>query len=352
MIAIATVVPGRLAGQGLRGRVLDISRDPIAGALIELQDSAGLPMQSVITAASGGYQLSAPRTGAFRFRVAAIGYQPRAAVAVSLGAGTTVIPDIILQRLSMRLPDIVALGRGRYCGRSGVTGDLFGNLLESAHTALQVIDATIRSGTMQFEVARITTRTLYGPFLNFAIADTSVQPMTRWPVQSIDPDTLRVVGFSRTRQPGDESTREYYGPDPRVLFADWFLESHCFTVDKPGRKRSSDTLHLRFAPARKSRLVDVSGELVLDTRDLSLLQFSFVLKNLPSWMPDEGAGGHMQFSRLPSGLWMTRSWAIWAPIAGISSVGRRLSVAGEMETYGWVDRIVTRDTASVGVPRL
>ena len=59
--------------------------------------------------------------------------------------------------------------------------------------------------------------------------------------------------------------------------------------------------------------MDVAGELVLDAHNLALLQFSFTLRNLPNWMPDEAAGGDMEFSPLESGLWMTKSWAIWAP---------------------------------------
>ena len=139
------------------------------------------------------------------------------------------------------------------------------------------------------------------------------------------------MGFSRDLEPGNESTRRYYGPDPRVLFSDWFLESHCFALDKPDRKRGTDTLHLRFAPARKSPLVDVGGELVLDAHDLSLLQFSFALTNLPKWMAEDAAGGDMQFTRLSSGLWMTKNWAMWAPIGR----GSRNSIGGSGLPARW-----------------
>src|SRR5262249_33694433 len=156
---------------------------------------------------------------------------------------------------------------------------------ESAHTALQVMEATVANRTMGFQVGIVHTRTIYGGFANYIIADTVVQPLFRWPVLSLDPDTLRMVGFGRTRVPGDENTREYYGPDDRVLFSDWFLDSHCFSVDKP-KKGETDSIRLRFTPAKKTKMVDVAGDLVLDAKDLALLQFSFYFKNLPNWMPD------------------------------------------------------------------
>jgi hypothetical protein len=339
-------LPGTLVGQTVRGHVLDPSHAPIVGALVELRDLGGKPLQTMLTSPSGAFQLSVPAPGRYVYRVAAIGYQPRLAAAVDVPAAGVVLPDIVLDRLVVRLPDLVAAGRGRYCGTSGLTEGAFARLLEGAHTALQIIETAVNTHRVGFQVTIISTRTVYGAINNFEVADTTVEPLTSWPVQSIDPDTLHVVGFSRLLEPGNESTRWYYGPDPRVLFSGWFLETHCFTLDKPNRKRATDTLHLRFAPARKSALVDVGGELVLDAHDLSLLEFSFELKNLPNWMPEGAAGGDMQFSRLGSGLWITKSWAMWAPRGGVSPYNRRISVAGQVETHGWVTKVLGGDATA------
>lgn len=348
---LVVLVPGVLASQSIRGRVFDPARRPIVGALIELRDLAGKSLQIVLTSPSGAFQLKAPAPGRYRYRVAAIGFQPRAPTPVDVPADGVILPDIVLATMTMRLPDLVAVGRGRFCGKSGLSDDVFARLLESAHTALQVMETTVKTRQVAFQVAIINTSTLYGGFNNFAVADTVVEPLTSWPVQSIDPDTLRLFGFGRMLDPGNESTREYYGPDARVLFSDWFLDSHCFTVDKPKKKGPTDSLHLRFTPARKSKLIDVAGELVLNAHNLALLQFSFTLTNLPNWMPDEAAGGYMEFSRLASGLWMTKSWSIWAPRAGISPGRGRLSVAGLLEKYGWVTRVFSgRDTIVIAPP--
>jgi hypothetical protein len=333
--------------QTVRGRVVDAGHHPLIGALIELRDSSSRSVGIVLTSPTGVFVVDVARPGRYQYRVAAIGFQPRPFSPIVVPPDGLVLPDVILQAMSMRLPDLVAVGRGKFCGKSGIADDVFSRILESAHTALQIIETTINQQTVRFEVARIHTRTLFGAYNNFEIADTVLAPMAVWPVQSIDPDTLRVVGFGRLLEPGNENSREYYGPDARVLFSDWFLDGHCFTVDKPKKHQPADTLHVRFTPARKTRLIDAAGELVLDAHNLALLQFSFTLTNLPKWMPDDAAGGEMQFSQLTSGLWVTRSWAIWAPIGGISP-SRRISVAGQIETYGWVARVYAgHDTIQV-----
>jgi hypothetical protein len=343
-------LPAVLCAQNIRGRVIDAARQPLVGALIELRDDSGKPLQIVLTTSSGSFDLVVPAPGRYRYRVAAIGYQPRPYAAIEVPAAGLVLPDLILQRMALRLPDLVAIGRGRFCGKSSLSDDIFDRLLESAHSALQIMETTIKSGRLGFQVAVITTSTLYG-YNNLSVADTSIEPLARWPIQSIDPDTLRVVGFGRTIEPGNEGTREYYGPDARVLFSDWFLDSHCFSVDKPKKKGPTDSLVLRFTPARKSKLIDIGGELVLDAHDLALLEFSFRLTNLPNWMPEEAAGGYMQFSRLESGLWMTRTWSIWAPRAGISPNRRGVTVAGVLEKFGWVTRVYSGNDTIVVRPR-
>ncbi|HEY4100840.1 MAG TPA: carboxypeptidase-like regulatory domain-containing protein [Gemmatimonadales bacterium] len=344
---LAGGAPAALRGQAIHGRVVDAARRPLIGALLELRDSTGHSAGIVLTSPSGVFVLTAPRPGNYQFRVAAIGFQPHPFAPVHVPAEGVTLPDLVLQTMSMRLPDLVAVGRGKFCGKSGISDDVFSRILESAHTALQIIEATINQRAVGFQVARIHTRTIFGTYNNYEIADTALVPMAVWPVQSINPDTLRVVGFGRLLEPGNENSREYYGPDARVLFSDWFLDGHCFTVDKPKKHRPADTLHVRFKPAHKTRLIDAAGDLVLDAHNLALLEFSFTLTNLPRWMPDEAAGGEMQFSRLSSGLWVTKSWAIWAPIGGIAA-NRGISVAGEVETYGWVARVYAgNDTIQV-----
>ena len=337
--ACLALLAGPIAAQAVRGRIVDSkTRLALPGALVELRDTSGRSLQVQITPSSGAFVIIAPGAGRFLLRVAAIGYTPRPPTPIEVSPVIQVLPDIPMTPVSVRLPDLVVVARQRFCGNTGFSDAVFGQLLEGSLIALQVIEATIRSKQVGFQVAIVTSRTLYGPFNNFITADTAIRVLTTWPVQSVPADTLRAFGFGRQLKPGNEGSREYYGPDPQVLFSDWFLAGHCFTLAKV--KKGSDTLHVRFAPIRKGKQIDLRGELLLDGKDLSLHAMTFNHINLPAWMPEEAAGGEMQFSRMANGLWVTRNWAIWAPIAGFAWGGDGgVSIAGLAEVRGYVTRI-------------
>ncbi len=347
--ALLLTAPAVLTGQTVRGRVVDATTGrPLIGALIDLRDGSGRVLQSTLTPASGIFVLTAPAPGTYLYRAAAIGYSPRGPLIVNVSAGGVTVGDVALAATAMRLPDLLAVSRGRYCGKKSLSDETFGRLLESAHSALDIIAATIRSRELRFTVTEIRTRTLYGAMGGITTADTTTLPLLAWPVQSIDPDSLRQFGFSREVRPGDPDTRVYYGPDPRVLFADWFLDGHCFSLAR--FKAGDDTLHVRFVPVRKSRLVDISGELLLDAHHLSLLQFTFTHENLPNWVTPNGAGGDMRFVALPSGLWMVATWEIWAPIEGLPTTWHGPEMAGITEIRGSVSG-VARVTGGLAPPQ-
>ena len=339
-VACLLFLSGRVSAQAVRGRVID-SKTHLAlpGALVELRDTSGRSLLVQITPSSGAFLLTAPAAGRYLLRVVAIGYTPRRSTPIALSEVVLSLPDIPLTPVSVRLPDLVVVARQRFCGNTGFSDAVFGQLLEGARTALQVIEATIQSRQVGFQVTIVTSRILYGPVNNFITADTAVRLLATWPVRSVAADTLRTFGFGRQLRPGDEGSREYYGPDPQVLFSDWFLASHCFTLAKV--RKGNDTLLVRFAPVRKDRKIDIRGELMLDAKNLSLHAMTFAHINLPSWMPEEAAGGEMQFFQTPNGLWVTRNWAIWAPIAGLTWAGDGgLTMAGLAEVRGYVTRIL------------
>ncbi len=329
----------RAQAQSVRGRILDGKTHlPLSGALVDLRDTTNRSILVQITSPAGAFLLAAPGSGRYLLRVVAIGYTPRPPTAIVVSPAGLTLPDIAMTPVSVRLPDLVVVARQRFCGKTGFSDVVFSQLLEGSRTALQVIEATIRSGQVGFQVTVVTSHTFYGPINNYITADTLVRSLAAWPVRSVPADTLRAFGFGRELTPGDEGSREYYGPDPQVLFSDWFMATHCFTLAKV--KQGSDTLHVRFAPVRKARTIDIRGELLLDAHDLSLHALTFNHINLPSWMPEEAAGGEMRFLRMATGLWVTRDWAIWAPIAGLSWSGNGApSMAGLAEVRGYVTRI-------------
>jgi Carboxypeptidase regulatory-like domain len=336
--ALLVGAPVAASAQVVRGRVVDaVSGVPLTGAMVDIRDANGRSVQVAFTPASGFFTIDVPGAGTYQYRVAAIGYAPRGPVPITVTVAGRSLGDIRMTATVMRLRDLVAVSHGRFCGKKTLSDDTFSRLLESAHTALDIIAATIRSRQLQFQVEEIRSRTLYGAMGGITSADTTELPLLAWPVQSIDPDSLRVFGFGREITPGDPDTRVYYGPDPRVLFSDWFLDSHCFSLAK--YKPGDDTLHIRFVPAHKSKLVDIAGDLMLDAHHFSLLQFTFTHQNLPNWMTPDAAGGDMRFVPLPSGLWMVAAWEIWAPIEGLPNAYHGPEMAGITQIRGQVSRV-------------
>jgi hypothetical protein len=255
----------------------------------------------------------APPNQRYQVRVAAIGFARRAATDVMPGVDPVVLPDIVLTPVAVTLPELRAMSGKRACGKSELNAETFGGLLESAHTSLQMMDATLRSAQLGFETQVIHTVTIK----NFrdsisSSADTTMGALHAWPVVSLSVDSLQAVGFERPKTVAEGSGRKYYGPDMQVLFSDWFLATHCFALDKDRSK--GDTVFIRFDPAGRSKNVDISGELVLDRTSLTMRRLTYAHRNLPDGVPDRAAGGEMQFAEKSEGLWVPVTWAIWAPI--------------------------------------
>ena len=312
--ALVALAAPPLDGQAIRGRLVDTtSNAPVSGALAELRDAQGKLVQQVFTSPSGVFLFVAPASQRYQIRVAAIGFARHAAVWVTLGAGPVVLPDIVLTAVIVSLPDLRAMTGKRACGKSELTPETFGGLLESAHTSLEMMDATLRSAQLGFEIQTVRRMAVRKTSEDSSVsADTVSGTLHDWPVRSLSLDSLQAFGFQRARTPEEGSGHFYYGPDMQVLFSDWFLDTHCFTLDK--KLTTGDTVFIRFDPTGKQRHVDISGVLVLDRVSLTMRRLTYTLRNLPDGLPDRAAGGEMRFAERSEGLWVPVEWAIWAPI--------------------------------------
>lgn len=302
------------SAQTVRGRLIDgATHQPISGALTELRDPAGHVVTQVFSSSSGGFLLVAPVGPQYQLRIAAIGYARHAAIPVTIGAEPLLLPDVALNAVAVSLPELHTLAGKRACGKAELNPETFGGLLESAKTSLQVMDATLRSAQVGFEMQVVHSLTLRKSFNDSSVsADTVGGALHEWPVRSLSIDSLRLLGFQRLKTPQEGNGRFYYGPDMQVLVSDWFLDSHCFTLDKDRSK--GDTVVIKFDPSGHPANTDVSGTLVLDRPTLTMRRMTYELRNLPDGMPDRSAGGEMFFAERATGLWVPTEWAIWAPI--------------------------------------
>ena len=351
LVVALVVLASPLAAQSVRGRAVDQeSHAVIAGALVELRDSVDRPVARMLTSPTGAFLFFLGRSGRFAIRVAAIGYLPSQPVPISVsGAGVTA-PDIALSRAVFTLPDLVTAAKSRACGLLELRHGTFGDVLESAHNALNIVDAAFDARTLRFAVQLIRTTTFSGPG-GRSFADTSSTSIASWPIQSTDLDSLRTIGFAREPTGDEPRGLIYYGPDARVLFADWFLDSHCFTLKIDHSSAAADSVRMHFEPRHTPTLVDISGDLVFDRATMSLRRLEFTHVNLPRGFPAGVAGGMVEFDRWPSGLWLPTGWALWGPIErevtaqgvlGGQYMTPRHAVAGRAESRGKVLEVVRR----------
>jgi hypothetical protein len=166
--------------------------------------------------------------------------------------------------------------------------------------------------------------------------------LSGWPIKSADPDSLRAWGFERGSWPdprkvvpGPNVGPVFYGPDARVLFTEWFLDSHCFTIAKP-RSKSDSLLIVRFKPVKNAGRAALEGRYEFDLGNLELRSLVFEFVKQPDWVPEHGAGGAMRFVRLDDGAWLPASWRMRAPVPAANAALGIYEFHGFAETGGYV----------------
>jgi hypothetical protein len=333
-------VPAR--GQTVQGRVVELPGEgPIAGALVALVDTAGHEVTRGATSPSGGFTLGTRVAGRYHVLIRQIGQQPWRSPVFVLAAGTTYPVTFRVDAKPYQLPALTVEARRSQCGvRPGEEG-IVGGLLDAAQVALQLAKATADEARLAFS----TTTYLKQLTPDLRLLDSTLADATRlasWPIESAHPDSLRVWGFVRQPPEAERVTTAqtdvgpiYYGPDARVLFSDWFLETHCFRVEE----EEEELLEVRFTPERRRDRVEIGGRLILHRASMELRRLEFEYVGLPRWVPKGEAGGFVELRRLREGAWTPRAWALRAPRAVRSAGSSRLRLLGWVETGGQVTAV-------------
>ncbi|MGE0352232.1 MAG: carboxypeptidase-like regulatory domain-containing protein [Gemmatimonadales bacterium] len=319
----------------------------LAGAIVLLLDAGGREIGRTISSGSGGFSLAgAPGTG-FRLRVLRIGFNAWMSEPFSLEAGERKDFALRLEEHQIVLPDVTVVA-SRCRVRPGES-DIIGQLLNEAEKALALTDLTIRKRTLLFRTSSSVTRPTHNGG-TVVYQDSSVG-LASWPITSAPPESLAVWGFVHI--PDTSSSIEllhpemgpvYFGPDARVLFADWFLSSHCFSVTAA----DSRIISIGFEPEAAGSRVDLRGTLEIERRTMQLDRIEFHYTGLPAWVPENQAGGEMSFRRLENGAWLVTEWRLRAPVPLVR--GRRdTTLFGFAESRGRVTGVVNRaDGSRVG----
>jgi hypothetical protein len=348
---LGVLFSGPLAAQEWIGRIqASTDSSSVAGALVILLDSLGREARRTLSTPTGGFGFTVPGPGRYQIRVLRIGYAAWLSPMTSLAAGEHREARFIIEDRIIQLASIEVTTTRSRCGIRPGDGDVIADLLNEAEKALAITDQTIRQGNLRFRTETYVSRpTADGAIGERNTATSSGQAM--WPVASAHPDSLAKYGFVHepARDPSDlqpETGPVYFGPDARVLFANWFLDGHCFSV--VSAQDTAKNIVIEFAPVRRGARRDIRGQLTLDRRSLELRSLQFWYTGLGRWVTPDSAGGSMSFRKLTTGAWIIDRWVLRAPIP---LVGRRDTVLfGFAESGGQVREI--RDGRSGRVERI
>jgi hypothetical protein len=333
-----------LAAQQVLGRaVREADGSPLLEALIVLVDDRGYERARTVTSPSGGFELRAPRAGRYRLRVQRIGQRGWETPPFDLAVEQISRPTFRVPDKPFELQELTVSARRPNCAVTLGDASLGANLLEAAQTALALAEAEMAKGQRSYATESYRqTVPLVGPPVDSVVVQGR---LAGWPIQSADPDSLRLTGFVYGDWPAPSLMNErpelgptYFGPDARVLFTDWFLGSHCISVES----QSGDTTWIvaRFKPAKGTRkTAALQGSLELDRSSLALRSLTFQFAARPRWAPPGSAGGEIRFARLPDGAWLPVQWNMRAPVPKVAGDGQRYRFFGVVEVGGRVTAV-------------
>jgi hypothetical protein len=314
----AVVSPAILAGQGMRGTVADGVGRPIANALVEVSTPAGEVVGRATTNLGGVYLVRLATAGAYHVRVRAIGYAQVRMDGQQVSSAIRDLPVISMSEAVPVLPELVALSSAGRCSNAPGTGRVMAPLLEAAAGAMEVMERTLVLGSARHDVEVVHRRAFATRRDSLTEADTTRLTELSWPVVSPGVDLLRERGFAVAPDGARGGRWILYGPDASVLFADWFLAEHCFTLSDGGTEAS--VVRVRFEPIGRRNVVRIAGELVLDRKSLALRELHFEHRNLPSHLPARSAGGSVHFVIGADGAWRPDRWMMRAPLEAVAPV--------------------------------
>lgn len=334
--AALLMAASRLTAQAVRGVLRSATdREPVAGALVIVSDSAGQPLARTVSGPDGAFALLFTRAIEVRLTVLRIGQRPFGPTSVTVPATGSTAADLMLPDRPVLLAALNVTAERNACGPPA-PGSTLALLLEEARKAITLTQATLDERRIVFDVetwrrgttADLTTLDSIG----------TVTTDRGWPIRSAPLDSLRRYGFVREeRDAADSPFTVYYGPDANVLFADWFAASRCLRI-VPG---APGLLTVQFRPAERRTGSDIRGHFVFDSTTLALRELEWHWTSMPFWVPEDVAGGTVRFQRTDAGAWIASSWMLRAPVPifDLLPSGSTVRLRGYFEFSGRVTRI-------------
>ena len=319
LLAALALLPARaLAAQAIRGVLVERGGGrPVAAALVVLLDAGGARRGAALTGADGRFELRAPFPGTFTLRAERVGYRSIASPPLALAAGQTLDYRLESGAEAVTLEGITARGTRRCRPRPGAV-EATAVLWEEARKALSATAHVADAELLHYDLV-LYRRDLHPASLSVVNDERERRSgQARTPFASQPVEYLSRHGF--VREEGDSTV--FDAPDAHVLLSDLFLDDHCFRVEEHADHAGMVGLAFEPVPARHGT-PEVAGVLWLDRRTAELRRLEYRYVNLPAPLTSAGAGGRVEFERLPTGKWIVSRWWIRMPIfARTAEIGR------------------------------
>lgn len=317
-LVLALAVPHPLGAQSIHGILVEEGTEvPISGAAVHLLDDVGESILYRLTGSNGRFVLSASAPGTYTLRVDRIGYESITSPQLRLDEGQVLVYRMEMPARVISLEGIEVTSRKRCTIRPGLEdGAEVARVWEEARKALAATAWTQRERAIRFD-AWSYTRRLEGP--RNRVAEETGRPRTGFftqPYRSLSAEELAEQGYVREVDGGEYY--DFFAPDAEVLLSDLFLDHHCFKLVDD--RIEEGLIGLGFEPVRDRRVPEIEGTLWLDRQNAELRRLDFRYTGLPPRVPGDGAGGSVDFAKLPNGIWIVKAWSIRTPIMAAERV--------------------------------
>jgi hypothetical protein len=355
MVALAMLASAAsLRAQTVRGAVvLADSATPARGVIVLATDERGATVGRTLTSERGEFTVKLGAAGNVGLTVLRIGFRPTVVppMAVAAGAGTSV--KIVLNGAAIALAAVTVRAQDE-CRVNPDSGLMVARVWNEAEKA--ILTSQLRAGGTALDATWIEYDRELDSLARFVRAQhvRTSENLTTHAFRSLPAEFLAEKGYVVTES--EETT--YYAPDADVLLSPSFAEVHCFQLVAPPRDRPDQAglIGVGFKPVRdRSDLRDIEGTFWVDRATSELRSLDFRYTNLSAAAIAAGAGGTVQFLRLPDGNWLVSRWAVRMPRIGPPDKATRdfgkliYSASNEVVhavhvTGGEVTRVTRRDT--------
>lgn len=317
--------------QTVRGTVVEAeSGNPVAGAVVVLLDENSRRHGAVLSAADGGYRLTAPRGGRYVLRAERVGFQTITSPPLLLAEGETVVHRLAAGAARIVLQPVQARGRARDCTLRPDGSDQTAVAWQEARKALTATTLAADGQGLAYESR------LYR--LALRLDDLAVVQEQRWTVPGRARTPFTATPLRRLASTGwvhaDGDSLAFHAPDAETLLSAEFLDHHCFRL-RPGEGDRDGMAGLEFAPVRGRRVPDVHGILWMDREGARLRYLEYTYTGLEWAGTVQEIGGRVEFAQAADGAWIVSRWYIRMPmLLGMRREGEPHRMVGLVEQGG------------------